>query len=254
MKKLSLLFIIILCGHEIIFAQKTPKFLASVSIGVAFPVDKFGSKNFSDSSAGWALPGPVLNVSFGYHITKSTGVMLLFSGQLNKQDADVFNNGIKESNGPVTEVQTTTSSWKVPKVMAGGFFNIPLYNPGKVLLKIAVLAGGVKSYFPGYSYSGTTNPTGSPADSRSYSATFTGKELPWTFGYQVNAGINYKISSDIFLLADINYFNSDVESYAVYPRSTTVIISPGPVPLPPPQKTKFSLASLNMMVGAGIRF
>jgi hypothetical protein len=254
MKKGSLLLLSIFCISEIVFAQKTPKFSAAISFGPAFPVGKFGSKNSSDSTAGWALPGPALNVSFGYHLTKSTGAMLLMSGQFNKQDANSFNKRIKENNPPGTEVQTKTYSWNIWKIMAGGFFDIPISNSRKVLLRTALSGGAVKSYFPGYKYSGTSNPTGSPADQSAFSGSFSGMQLPWVFGFQVNSGVQYEIAENIFLLADLNYFNAEVESYSFYPRGTGIIFSPGPVLFPPPQKTKFSLASLNVMFGAEFRF
>ena len=253
MKKESLLLLSILCISEIIFAQKPPKFSATISFGPAFPVGKYGSKNSSDSTAGWALPGPALNISFGYHLNKSIGAMLLMSGQFNKQDADAFNKRLKEWSGPGTEVQTRTSSWKVGKIMAGGFLDIPLSTSRKVLLRTALLGGAVKSYFPAHSYSGSSNPTGSPADQTAFMGSFSGMALPWVFGFQVNAGVHYEIAENIFLLADMNYFNAKVESYSVYPRSTGIFTSPGPLP-PPPQKTKFSLASINMMLGAEFRF
>ena len=254
MKKGSLLLLSIFCISELIFAQKSPKFSASISFGPAFPVGQYGSKNSSDSTAGWALPGPALNISFGYHLTRSIGAMLLVSGQLNKQDAEVFKKRLKDGSGPGTEVQAKTYSWKIGKIMAGGFFDIPLSNSGKVLLRTALLGGAVKSYFPGYKYSGVSNPTGSPADMTAFSGTFTGMQLPWVFGFQVNAGVQYEIAENIFLLADMNYFSAKVESYSFYPRSTGIIISPRPLPFPSPQKTKFSLASLSVMFGAEFRF
>jgi hypothetical protein len=254
MKKEPLLLLGILFVGEIIFAQKAPKFSAAFSIGSAFPVGKFGSSNSADTTAGWALPGPAVNLSFGYHLTKSTGLLLLMSGQLNKQDANTFTKRIKDNSGPGTEVHTTTSSWRVGKIMAGVFFNKPISNSGKISLRTSLIGGGVKSYFPGYKYEGTSNPTGSPADQSAFMASFSGMKLPWVFGFQVNAGAQYEVAENIFLLADLNYFNAKVESYSFYPRGTGIIFSPGPVLSPPPQKAKFSLASLNMMAGAEFRF
>lgn len=242
-----------LCVSSISFAQSS-KFLASLSVGTAIPVGKYGSRDASDSSAGWALPGPALNVSFGYHIAKQSGVMVLVSVQANKQDAEIFNKRIKEKNGPNTEVNTTTYSWNIGKFMAGSFFNVPLSKSEDVLLKTALLAGAVKSYFPGHSYTGSTNQTGSPQDAIYFSGTFRGMELPWTFGFQVNAGIQYGLSENIFLLADINYFNAKVKSYTFYPGSTTVIFSPGGGPFPTPQKIRLNLNTVNVMAGVEFRF
>ena len=253
MKRLSLLLISILCLYGMAVAQSS-KFLASISVGPAIPVGKYGSRDASDSSAGWALPGPALNVSFGYHITKQSGIMILVSVQANKQDAETFNKRIKDKNGPVTEVNTTTYSWNIAKFMAGSFFNVPLSKSGDLQLKTALLAGAVKSYFPGHSYTGSTNQTGSPQDVIYFSGTFRGMELPMTFGFQVNAGIQYGLSQNIFLIADINYFYAKVKSYSFYPGSTTVIFTPGPGPFPTPQRIPFSLSTVNVMVGVEFRF
>lgn len=244
-KQLLLIFFLMLC--LITNAQNIkPKYFAEAAIGSSFPTGNFANKNytsgFRNNENGLAKIGIGLNLSVGYQLKKSYGTMLMFGYNQNKQDANSFDRYLKNTFGANTSTSVKTNNWQVFKIMGGGFFTTPFSPANKLLFKAKLLGGVCKTNIPGfkYFYSLFQGSAGS---------LFLAKvSLPWSFCYQVNAGLKYQLAQKIYLVSDISYFGSNPVYKYLYnpnPNQPAYLLS---------AEKKISVSSVQLSAGAGFYF
>src|SRR2546423_9346650 len=115
---------ILLFNNSVIYAQtKIKRLNIELLAGPSFPVGKFGSKDYKDTSAGFAKISISANFSFGYQLTDKIEAVLLVGVSKNKQDEEAMGN---RNNEPGSNVQTkvNTNSWKSVKLMLGGKYRL----------------------------------------------------------------------------------------------------------------------------------
>jgi len=255
MKKLLILLTGFLTAAITLHAQqKHSKFFAQLSVGPSFALGKFGNKaydgfNNADPS-GNAKTGLAGQLSLGYYLNESFGVLLLPGYSVHKTDHSKFEESLKgtHTSDPSYQVSIKTDRWKLIKLMAGGFFVTPLTESSKLALVTKLTAGVCKTDLPGYSYSEIAMNGGF----RSW-ATQGKVSLPWAFCYQVSVGLKYKLKDKLHVLFDINSFNSTPQKeQTIYTFSTTPLGAP--VLTPEKKMVKYKLAELNTLVGIGFDF
>ena len=101
------------------------KWSVSVSIGPAFPLGKFGSKNINDSTASFAKTGFSLNVLTEYKLSRHLGLVLLVDGEENKVDNKAIGSQLEAASPNVT-YNVNMDKWKIGKIMAGGSYSTAL--------------------------------------------------------------------------------------------------------------------------------
>ena len=227
--------------------NKQPKFFAQAAIGPSFPIGQFSNKNYTGSflsnTDGLAKTGIGINLSLGYQLKKSFGTMLLFGFSQNKQDASSFDVYLKNTYGSNITTSIKTNNWSVFKVMAGGFFVAPFSPENKFSFRAKLLAGVCKTGIPKFEYVYVN-----PQTTNSGQLIFAKVSLPWTFCYQLNAGLQYQLSQKIYLLFDAAYFSGNpIYKYSYNPNF------PEPGILVQAEK-KIILSSIQLMAGAGINF
>jgi hypothetical protein len=233
--------------------QKHSKFFAELSGGASFALGKFGNKaynGFNDADpSGSAKTGLAGQLSLGYYINESVGVLLLPGYSVHKTDHSRFEESIKANNAndPSYQLSMQTDKWKLIKLMAGGFFVTPLTGSSQLALVTKLTAGVCKTDFPGYSYSDI----GMNGMYRSWTSQKS-IALPWTFCYQVSVGLKYKLKDHLHLLFDINSFNSTPSKERTFFSQPTSTIG-GP-PTTVQKNVKYKLAELNTLVGIGFDF
>ncbi len=243
-KPIFLLFIVTLITVRIVAQSSASKFSAEVLVGGSFPVGKFGDKSVSQLYAkefsGWAEPGPAVQLSLNYQLETLYGISVVFGAQENKEDANSLNNFFREYGGNDT-YSTNPEHWKIGKILAGGYLRIPVSSNNNVFLQPKLLAGILKTAIPGYSLAfyalsnGTLVPEGTEK--------LPSVSLPWAFCYQLGAGLAWDLTPRTFLSLDLNYFHSGPSSKnTAYATQSTG------------NGTKFPVAGINLMAGAGIRF
>jgi hypothetical protein len=207
MKKTAALVTAFLFVFCVLHAQeKTPKMFAEISIGPSFPIGQFGEKSYNDNEKdqpGLAGVGIAANATFGKYLKENVGVLITVGYSINKQKPEGLEEYITGKYYPAgAEVDVTTKSWKILKVMAGGFLVTPLAEDKLNL--VTKLSGGICSaIIPEYSWHATN--TGYS----SYETGGIGKvRLPVTFCYQISLGLQYKMNEKASLLFDINSFNA----------------------------------------------
>jgi hypothetical protein len=244
--RITFISLMIFCGKTI--AQKNdPKLFTGISFGPSFPVNKFGDKTFTfsppdNNPSGLAKTGLSVNASFGYLINKSIGALLLLGGSFNKQDPAAFEDYLRQAYGNNIQTAVNTNTWKVFKIMAGGFYSISLPQSSKIMFQTKIVVGICKTAAPGHNWA-----IYDPGQMSAMSFRQSKTTLPWSFCYQLSAGMQYPVSRRVYLLLDISYFNSNTRlKYSYNPN----------FPSPGPQvraKRKYNLGSVNALIGIGIK-
>ncbi|HEV8084421.1 MAG TPA: hypothetical protein VGP55_14535 [Chitinophagaceae bacterium] len=241
-----LICFLLVTNLKLIAQKNNSKFFTEIKVGASLPVSKFSDKTFTNSPwdnnpSGLAKTGLNINLSLGYHLNKSTGILILLGNTFNKQDAASYKNYLTQINGNGRN-EVSTNSWKIFKVMAGGFYEIPFSTSSKLKFQSKITAGICKTAIPGYSYT-LYDQNGMLQGAFTQAKT----SLPSAFCYQLSAGINYQINSRIDLLFDVSYCNSNPQiNYSYNPNFP----DPGPSIS---GKRKYNLSSVNVMAGIGIK-
>jgi hypothetical protein len=244
-KPIFLLFIVTLIAVQIIAQPSASKFSAEVLIGGSFPVGKFGDKSvsqlYANEFSGWAEPGPAVQLSLNYRLGTLYGISLVFGGQENKEDANSLNDFYNGAVGGSDTYSTNPDQWKIGRILAGGYLRIPVSNSNNVFLQPKLLAGILKTGIPGYSLTISTMSNGMLVDEGTEK--LPSVSLPWAFCYQLGAGLAWDLTPRTSLSLDMNYFHSEPSSKNTAYASQSL-----------GNGTKFPVAGINLMAGAGIRF
>jgi hypothetical protein len=223
-------------------------FFVELAAGASVPVGKFADKTYSSDflksdPSGLAKTGVGVSVTGGYHINKRWSVLLLLGGSQNMQDKKAYENYLKQKYGNNITTSVTTENWKVGKIMAGGYIEIPFSKSGKLFFRPKILTGICKAKAPKYSYIGFDENGFLLPDNFTKSEEHPG----WAFCYQAGAALKYSLSKKIYLLLDANYFNgTPALKYNYNPNF------PNPGPATTPGKRNYNVSSVNTFFGAGI--
>lgn len=184
--------------------------------------------------AGWAKPGPALQLSVNYRVAKSFGLSFLVSGQENKQDAAAFESGLKKLFNTGDNFVVKTNSWKILRAMVGGYYNIPLFAD-KFTLQPKLFFGVLKTSIPAHQFYDTT--------SFSWSGNTGEASLPFSFCYELAADFQWNLSGSLYIKADLNFFHSSPKGYDI-PINSVNFHSDTTIPV----------SSINGLAGIGMRF
>lgn len=252
--KLGLLTAFLFCTTFLYSQQKDHKFFAELSLGPSFPIGKFAGKTVKpfpddDQPAGLAKPGLSSQFLVGYYLKENAGVLISEGSSFHAQDNSGYENYLKAAYttpgaGPVS-VDADRKSWKIIKLMAGGFLITPLNTEETLVLVTKVTAGACKTAIPAYNYK-IYDSNGALYNAGTGDKT----SLAWAFCYQVSMGLKYKLNDKLHVLFDVNSFNSTPQKKYTY--------NPNPVSSGPPQEEqkniKYKLAEVNALIGIGIDF
>lgn len=246
MKK-SLIVLVLTAISGFALAQDlTKKFSVQLELGPSIPLGRFAHKSLQSSphdSSGNAITGIAANIALQYELVSNFGVSLLIGASINGQDKQYLKKQVKgEAEGSITSF--TAKNWNAYKLMPGIYYSIPLSSTSKFAFKSMLSAGICKTAVPALSYSFTgTTPT-----LYSFSASRSKENLPISFCYRVSAELDYALSKKIYLLFNANYFTANPTlKYSYFPNWPQVgNMTEG--------KKTYSLASINMQIGAGVRF
>lgn len=209
MKLITMLLTGFLLAITVLHAQeKHPRFFTELSVGPSFPIGKFASKSYNDlfskQPAGMAKPGWAANVSVGYYLNRSFGVLLSAGYSDHKQDLSEY---AKSFYGPAVDpwpnITFSAKNWKEENVRGGAFFVTPLTANHRLDLVTKLTAGICKITLPGYDWT-DYNADGSVL----YKGTVEKEKLPWGFCYQAGVALKYKLRNHLHVQLDVNSFNT----------------------------------------------
>lgn len=243
-----LFLILLIILQESGLTQETEKpFAASIGIGLVQPTGRFSKAPVSSihNNNGNAITGVGAQLQLQYQLKNKLGFSLLVGGTINPQDEKRVEEKMLEPLGEDAVANTNLKSWKAFKAMPGIFYSIPLGKGSGFELMPMVAAGICKTAVPAES-AAYSDPGVPVAGSYKMSK----RNLPVAFCYQLGAELKYNLTQRIFLMGNLAYFNANpVEKYRynVGGDNTT----PGTWE---PAEKKYSLASLNLYAGMGVRF
>jgi hypothetical protein len=228
--------------------KKQSKFLTELSVGPSFPLGRFAATSYKDDKnevPGFAKTGLAAHLSVGYYLNKSVGLLLSSGYTVHPQDKDHFRREIESSIPGVTLTHFELKNWKTVKLMGGGFVVTPLTSEGELVLLAKLTAGVSKFDIPKREFWGS-NQDGTST----ISSIDNGGSLPWSFCYQVSLALEYKLNRSLYALLDINSFNTTAKKEFNY----TIIPGSGIPPTAMTIKNKYKQATVNAMLGIGVRF
>jgi hypothetical protein len=197
-----------------------------------------------EQPAGLAKLGFNTQLTLGYYVKENAGLLFSPAYSIHKQDASGYEDFYKENSntggGMPSKVEAATNSWKIVKLMAGGFLITPLTSEEELVLVTKVTIGACKTAVPGYSIT-TYGPTGAISGT----STTNKISLPWAFCYQVSMGLKYNLTGKLHVLLDVNSFNGT-------PQKKYDLVNP--VSGQNSEKVKYKLAEVNALLGIGISF
>jgi hypothetical protein len=224
--------------------KKQSKFLIDWAVGPSFPIGKFASTEYKDNDEipGFAKPGLSTQLSLGYYLNQSIGVMLLSGYTVHPKDEDAYKKKLESYPSNMTVTHMDIKNWKSVKLMAGGFWVTPLTSGSELGLRTKLTAGIAKTAIPEVNWS-STSPSSPPISNVTNVAHDDRTPLPWSFCYQVSVALEYKLSKNLHVLLDITSFNTTAKqeiSYMTYPNITHTI------------KYKHKQATVNALLGIGV--
>jgi hypothetical protein len=255
---LTCFLVIIIALHA---QKKQPKFLVELGVGPSFPIGKFAGKSYTNLNEkdpdGLAKPGLAANVTVGYYLNSSIGVLVTGGYSENKQDPSSYEDYLRRYwlTG-YSNVNAQTNKWKVKKVMGGIFWITPLTSSSKIKLLTKLAAGICKTAVPGFSYKASSiySPGSLPSGSM-YAEGYQGKmTLKTSFCYQVSVEGQYKLNNRLYALLDISSFNAAPQKTITYMTNEPVPIGTGISYRYRTEKRTFKLSSINVLAGIGLNF
>ena len=196
MKKGSVLIVTFLRFVVIAFSQDKGYF--AISLGPSIPLGDFASKDMDNESAGFAKPGAIFDLSFGYKLGKNVGVTALLRGQSNKLDGNAISNEMSKQLPDDVSEQTKVGSWAIGAFLAGVYSSIPVAK--QVTFETRLMMGVLSVKAPEILID-LTGPGGT-AWVKQKSASTT------AFAYLAGIGIKYDAGKRVAVLANIDYLGA----------------------------------------------
>lgn len=272
--------IILICLFIILFnitdAQK--KSMVTVSFGLATPLGSFaqkdtnsvftrgvrngtilnsgsGSANTNDSGLiatngkGLAKTGINLSIDYQYLLKKRYGLIVRLRGQQNSVDANYVANLIKhdESQYSTVEAMVKIEKWVSGSILAGLFYQVPLsVKTSRLEMQLKLMGGILKTRIPERSsWTYILNNTSSIVATNFNPS----QSLNWAFSYSTGIGLLYHLSNKITVNSNLDYSNS-----LLHITYHPIIIVNNIAQVADPYTIHFGMSTLNLNIGAGIRF
>jgi hypothetical protein len=231
MKKTSLFALLLVLFTTNLLAQK--KGFVSLNLGGANPIGDFGSKESTNSKAGLANLGILLDLAFGYKFHENIGVTAMIRSQANPIDGQVFADALANALPSGTTAQYSVKSWATGMFLVGPFASFKVSD--KFYIEPRVMGGLTSISNPEINITFSNNTW-----LKQISTDASG------FGYLIGAGVKYNLSEKWCLIGNIDYTGASIDF-----KDVTTTYSNGFI-----QKSSNTLtfASVNSTIGIGLRF
>ncbi len=173
----------------------------AISLGLSTPIGDFASKAPNNSSAGYATPGAVFDVSFGYKFGKYFGMAVLLRGQANGMDAQAIADELSMQMPVGVNGMVESGAWSIGGFMVGGYGSFPISK--KVSFESRIMFGFLSATSPEVTI-----------DLAGYGATAWVKQesaSSLAFAHLLGVGFKYDVGRRICLLANFDYLGAKPE-------------------------------------------
>ncbi|MEP6712085.1 MAG: outer membrane beta-barrel protein [Ferruginibacter sp.] len=203
MKKI-IIAVSVLFASTSLFAQKTKTSIIgnneiSINAGVGSPSGNFAKGDYADDKSGYAKAGFHINLSGIHNFNKNWGINVVIGyTQFDAKGLQSLVDGYKEDSGTDSTTLNTTNKSSSFSVLVGPVYKIPVCS--KFSIHLRALGGYTNTTLAGFKvyyedYLDNTVMTQKKATTGS-------------FGFQAGAGVNYNVTDNISVLANVDYFTS----------------------------------------------
>ena len=197
MQKLILSLITLGCQMNMAFSQEQ-KGTVGILIGPSIPVGDFGSKDYDNVFAGYALTGATFEIAVDYKLGKSNwGVAAAMRGQANSHDFIGYENELENRYGGVNWI-VESDVWTLGGIMLGAFRDFPIDK--SISFKPRFLVG-----FPSAS---SPNITTTAYGFGNSNWVRSNKAYSRNFGYLLGLGFKFDVSKKLSILANADNFGT----------------------------------------------
>lgn len=195
-------FLILFVSNSTTAQDTTRKAYIAIHLGTNFSIGDFGSTAISNSSAGYAKNGHLLDITFGYKTHPHLGFTVVWRGQVNYMDVGAYAQNMADyiavGNPPGSvAVSVKSSAYTLGGIMAGVYGSY-LLSP-MVHFEPRVLLGFSSAKLP--SMTTETYYMGN------IMTTFIQEEANTsTFSYIIGAGLSIDLSKRSYLLLNMDYY------------------------------------------------
>jgi opacity protein-like surface antigen len=185
--------------------KEDPKISLGVSVGAAIPFgwygrhDTIGAKSDLSHIAGYAKTGFHFNINVGYKLNEYVGAMILVAGNLHGFNSKSYTADYGASYSSDNYINITGTSSYIGSYLIGPFFTIPAGR--KLDVNIRAI-GGLQTA----NASSITEVEHTPVSQTSTTIVYTTAS---GFGYNLGAGIAYRVSDKLSLPFTIDYLGGN---------------------------------------------
>lgn len=195
---------IALCAVSTSFAQekateKSGSNEISVNAGIGSPSGNFAKGDYADATSGFAKSGFHINLSGTHYLNKNWGVNLVVGfTQYGSKGLQSLVDGYKEDSGTDSTTLNTTNENSSLNILVGPVYQIPVSSNFSVRLR--ALAGYTNTTLAGFKVYYEDYLDNTVMEQK--------KSSGGGFAFAAGAGVNYKVSKNISILANADYFSS----------------------------------------------
>lgn len=201
MKKLTIIFIIL---SQIAFGQSNNRQTLGLSIGGSLPQGDFRKDLLNDSTSGFAKTGVALEFTYMYRLSHNFGVQLIINYSSNAFNINSYTSALELEHPDYGVSAESTKNWSSGGAFVGPYLRLPLGS--KLSIDLRALGGFMGSYTPEITIY-TANKE-NPNDKSDYHLTSSRGS---NFGYIIGGGFKYRMRSNIYILANINYYKANID-------------------------------------------
>lgn len=196
MKKTALLFLTVLLSH-FAFGQRG---YIGLHYGRSIPVGDFASRDIKNPDAGYAKPGQMAEISFGYKFGSVLGLAASVRGQMNQTD-DAAIAATAQAEHPETTWSAKSNAWGMTAVMVGPYASFQLSE--SFSLDLRALGGFSVAGCPTITYNTVYNGHTSWIEQ-------AGTKTPG-FAYLAGMQIKYRMIERLCIIAGADYFGATLK-------------------------------------------
>jgi hypothetical protein len=234
--------------------EKESRWSIGLAAGPAFPLGSFAHFH-TPVASGSVQRGVTAEISASYRICRSFAATAVVNGQTNRGDGIPYQ---WLSPTSVADPANINHNWMLVRVLAGGTYSLPLSKRQRFALLGRLLGGIQKTRTADFNFvvpgvaEGIPFPGPVPGPLQtgvlSIAGTFSGVSLPWSFAYQADAGLRWKLDGRLSLVVYAGYNGSKPSKEFTYYHNNS-----GTTYTTVTAKESFSTATLHALAGIELR-
>jgi hypothetical protein len=234
--------------------EKSSRWSIGLAAGPAYPLGSFAHFH-TPVASGSVQRGVTAEINASYRLCPSFAATAVVNSQTNRGDGIPYQ---WLSPTSVTDPTNIRHNWMMTRVLAGGTYFLPLSKKQRFALLGRLLGGIQKTRTADFNFIVPGVADGIPVPGpvpgplqtgvRTIAGTFPGVSLPWSFAYQADAGLRWKLDGRLSLMAYVGYNSSRPSKEFTYYHNNS-----GTIYTTVTARESFSTATLHALAGVELR-